>query len=103
MAVDTALLHDLRSFIRKRVGYMKYYVGSASAQVAITDAILLDTGVVRVSASIVPEQAITIRRVELYNNHGELWSHQDCNITIDNRQTGVLYWFEFTVKEGTTE
>ncbi len=101
MAVDAACLYDLRAYVRKRVAYIRYRVGSSYYEARVRDAEILANGVVRVKASLVPGQAITINRVELYNNNGELWAHQDCTITIDNRQTGVLYWFDFTIKEGT--
>lgn len=102
MAVDAACLYDLRAYVRKRVAYIKYIVGGSSYTARVRDAEIRPDGVVRVKASLVPGQAITINRVELYNNNGELWAHQDCTITIDNRQTGVMYWFDFTIKEGTT-
>ncbi|MBO6231819.1 MAG: hypothetical protein ILA17_06295 [Ruminococcus sp.] len=104
MAVDYAALRDLRTFIKRRVSYMRYRVGDEFFQTPISNAELLESGVVRVSASLVPGHAVEINRVELYNHNGDLWAHQDCAITIDNVQTGVLYWFDFTVKEkeGTT-
>lgn len=100
MAVDTAALRDLRNFIKKRVGFMRYRVGENYYTAPITNAELLETGVVRVTSSIVPETEITIDRIELYSKNGDLWAHQDATITIDSKQTGVLYWFDFTIKEG---
>lgn len=101
MALDSAALRDLRAYVRKRVSYIRYRVGSTYYKVPVSDAEILTSGIVRIAASIVPGSAVTINRVELYNNNGDLWAHQDCSITIDNNQTGVLYWFEFTIKEGT--
>lgn len=101
MALDNAALLDLRSYVRKRVSFIRYFSGETYREVPISDAEILSSGVVRIAASIVPEKAITITRVELYNNNGDRWAYQDCNITIDNNQTGVLYWFDFTIKEGT--
>lgn len=100
MALDTAALTDLRNYIKKRVGYLRYRVGTTYYKVAITDAQVLSSGVVRIQATIVPNSPITMNRVELYNNNGDLWAHQDINISIDQGQTGVLYWFDFTVEEG---
>lgn len=102
MALDSAAFNDLRNFIKRRVGFVKYRIENSYYQTMITDATVLPTGIVRVQASIVPaKQKATIDRVELHNINGELWAHQDVSITIDQGQTGVLYWFDFTIKEGT--
>lgn len=42
---------------------------------------------------------LTVTRVELYNSDNALWAHQDCSITVNTGQTGILYWFDFTVTE----
>lgn len=102
MALDTAAFVDLRNFIRRRIGFLRYRTEEAFYKVPISDAQVLSDGTVRVAASIVPDSSVTINRVELYNNNGDLWAHQECNITIDHGQTGILYWFDFTIKEGTT-
>lgn len=99
MALAKAALTDIRNYVKKRCGYVKYRVGSAYHQVPITDVQMLSDGVVRVQVSIVPGPS-TINRIELYNNNGELWAYQDVSITFSNVQTGVLYWFDFTIKEG---
>lgn len=99
MALDTAALNDLRGYVKKRVGYLQYRVGTTYTKVQISDVQILSSGVVRVQASIVPNGAVTINRVELYNNAGQLWAHQDVSVSLDQYQTGVLYWFDFTIKE----
>lgn len=100
--IDKAALTDLRSYIKRRAGYLRYRVGSTFYRADITDAIILENGVVRVQATIVPTAPTTINRVELWNNAGELWAHKDVSISIEQGQTGVLYWFDITleVKEG---
>ena len=100
MALDNAAFVDLRNYIRRRVHNLKYRIGSSIYTVDISDAEELSNGVVRIKAPIIPSGAGRITRVELYNNNGEIWAHQDCDITIEQGQTGVLYWFDFTVKEG---
>lgn len=101
MALDNAAFTDLRSYIKRRIGFLKYRVGTTYYRTPITDAQILQSGVVRVQAQIVPNGSVTINRVELYNNNNDLWAHQDVSITIDQGQTGVLYWFDFTLREGT--
>lgn len=99
MALDTAALTDLRIFIKHRAGYLQYRAGGVVNKVPITDAQILADGVVRIQAMISPS-ASKIDRVELYNNNGDLWAHQDVNITMNQGQMGVLYWFDFSIKEG---
>lgn len=101
MALTNAALNDMRNYIKRRVGYLRYRVGSTYTSVQISDVRVLPSGVVRVQASIVPSGAATVNRVELYNTANELWATQDVNITLDQAQTGVLYWFDFTVREAT--
>ena len=42
---------------------------------------------------------MTVNRVELYNSAGELFAHEDVSITINTGQTGILYWFDFNIRE----
>ena len=67
---------------------------------AINDIVILPVGTVRALLSIIPGGTVTINRVELYNSDGKLWAHQDVSITVSTGQTGVLYWFDFTITEG---
>lgn len=100
MALDTAALTDLRTFIKHRAGYLQYRAGGVINKVSITDAQILADGTVRIQAMISPGSANKIDRVEIYNNNGDLWAHQDVNITMNQGQMGVLYWFDFSIKEG---
>lgn len=97
--LDPAAFTDLRGFIKRRIAYARYRVGSTYYKASINDITILGTGVVRVQLAIIPAGTVTINRVELFNSDGNLWAHQDVSITISTGQTGVLYWFEFTVTE----
>ena len=101
MALDTAALTDIRNYIKRRVHYAKYKVGSTYYTAPISDIEVLSGGIVRAQLSIVPGGTVTVTWVGLYNSAGELWAHQDVSIIISTGQTGILYWFDFTVKEGT--
>lgn len=98
MALDTAALTDIRSYVKNRVGYLRYRVGTTYTKVPISDVQILTSGVVRVQASIAPG-AVTINRVELFSNAGELWAHQTVSISFDQIQGGVLFWFDFNIRE----
>lgn len=97
--LDPAAFKDLRGYIKRRIAYARYRVGSTFYTASITDITILGSGVVRVQLSIIPAGTVTINRVELFNSDGDLWAHQDVTITISTGQTGVLYWFDFTVTE----
>ena len=61
---------------------------------------VLPNGTVRAQLTISAESTpLTVTRVELYNSDNALWAHQDCSITVSTGQTGILYWFDFTVTE----
>lgn len=61
---------------------------------------VLPNGTVRAQLTISAESTpLTVTRVELYNSDNALWAHQDCSITVNTGQTGILYWFDFTVTE----
>ena len=97
--IDEAGLRDLKNYIKRRVGYARYLVGSTYYKVPLNRVEINSDGTVRVWISILPGSSVTVKRVELYNNNAELWMHQDCSITIETGQTGILYWFDIKVTE----
>lgn len=97
--LDTAAFTDLRGYIKRRIAGAKYRVGTTYYTTSLNDITILPNGTVRAQLSIIPGGTVTINRVELFNSDGNLWAHQDVSITISTGQTGVLYWFDFTVTE----
>lgn len=97
--LDPAAFVDLRGYIKRRVSYARYRVNDTYHTADLTDVEILNSGTVRARLSITAEDTVTVNRVELWSNNGELWAHQDCNITISTGQTGILYWFDFTITE----
>ena len=79
--IDGAGFEDLRKYIKRRVSYARYRVGSTYHKIYLT------------------KVKITVNRVELFNTDGQLWAHQDCNIRLEAGQTGILFWFDFTIRE----
>ena len=94
-----AAFADLRGYIKRRIAFAKYRVGDTYHKTALTDVSILADGTVRAQLSIIPGDTVTVNRVELYNSDSPLWAYQDCNITISTGQTGILYWFDFSVVE----
>lgn len=98
--LDPAAFNDLRNFIKRRIVRAQYRVGTTHYPAGINDVVILPNGTVRALLSIIPDGKVAINRVELFNNEGERWVHQDVSITIETGQTGILYWFDFAVIEG---
>lgn len=98
--LDTAAFTDLQGYIKKRITKAKYYIGGTSYDAVLNDVVILANGTVRAQVSVSPSSTpATITKVELYNSDGSLWAHQACSITVKTGQTGILYWFDFTVTE----
>ncbi|MBQ7565810.1 MAG: hypothetical protein IJT18_01700 [Oscillospiraceae bacterium] len=97
--LDTAALTDIRGYIKRRVSYARYRVGSTYYRAELTDIDYVGGNTVRARLSIIPSGTVTVNRVELYSSAGELWAHQDCNITVSSGETGILFWFDFTITE----
>ncbi|MCD8199795.1 MAG: hypothetical protein LUD25_02405 [Coriobacteriaceae bacterium] len=96
----TAAFTDLKNYIKRRLAYGRYQVGSTYTRAELSDVSILSDGTVRAQLVITADTTpITITKVELYNNNAELWASQSCSITVNTGQTGVLYWFDFTIKE----
>lgn len=100
MDPDQLTFTDLRNYIKRRVAYAKYRVGNTYIKTDLSDVAVLPNGTVRAQLTISAESTpLTVTRVELYNSDNALWAHQDCSITVNTGQTGILYWFDFTVTE----
>ncbi len=97
--LDTAAFTDLRGYIKRRVAYARYRVGSTFYRTELNDVEFLGSNTVRARLAIIPSGTITVNRVELWSGAGELWAHQDCNIQVSTGQTGILFWFDFTITE----
>lgn len=99
--LDTAGFNDLRSYIKRRIAYAQYRVGNTYYKTYLSDVAILSNGTVRAQLSINNSTgaAITVKWVGLYNSENALWAHQDCNITVSANQTGILFWFDFTITE----
>lgn len=95
-----AAFTDLQNYIKRRISYAQYKSGSTYTKTQLSEISVQSDGTVRaqivITASSIP---LTVTEVQLYNTDGELWASQTCSITINTGQTGILYWFDFTVTE----
>lgn len=89
---------ELRNYIKARIAYAQYRIGSAWYRAEISDVAALADGTVRVKIPIFASGG-TINRVAVYNESGEQWTYRDCTIVTSEEQMGVLFWFDFTVSD----
>lgn len=98
--IDPYGFADLRNYIKRRLSYARYRIGSTYYQAEINDISVQADNTVRVVLDISPpETGVTVSRIELYNTDSQLWAHQDCRISIGEGQTSILFWFDFTIVE----
>jgi hypothetical protein len=97
--IQQAAFQDFRNYIKKRLSYAQYRVGTTWYRAEITDISILSNGIVRVKID-KAATGVTINRVAVYSSIGEQWAYQDCNIVVNADQTGFLFWFDFTISEG---
>lgn len=98
--LDTAGFTDMRNFLKRRIAYARYRVGSTWTETALSGIEIQSNGTVRARLHINSGgSSITVTRVELYNTDRQLFAHQDCRITVSARQTGILFWFDFQITE----
>lgn len=98
--LDAAGFADLRNYIKRRIAYAQYRVGSTYYKTYLSDVAVRSDGTVRAQLNINSGgSAITVNWVGLYNSDNQLWAHQACSITLSPNQTGILFWFDFTITE----
>lgn len=98
MLTDTAL-DKFRAFIRRNIYRARYRVGSTWREATINQVEIQSGGTVRAWLAITPGGASTVTRVELLDSSGATWAYQDVSIPVTDQQSGILYWFDFTIKE----
>lgn len=98
---DTAAFADLRSYIKRRVSYVRYKMGGIYYEANLNDVDILADGTVRVRVTLAPTitQNVTVTRVELYSSANELWAHQDVSIQLTPASSRALFWFDFKIEE----
>lgn len=98
--LDTASFVDLRKYIKRRVTYAQYRVGSTWHKTTLSAVTIMSDGKVRIHVNVNADgNSIRVNRVELYNTEAQLWAHQDCDITVKPGQTGIFFYFDFSFRE----
>lgn len=101
--IDVAGFEDFRKFLKRRLAYARYRVGSTFYKTTISTITIFDDGKVRVTVNVnANNNSIRVNRVELYNTDAQLFAHQDCDLPLAQGQTGIFFWFDFTFREEET-
>lgn len=98
---DTAAFKDLRSYIKRRVSYVRYKLDGTWYVANLKDVSILTDGTVRVEVTLAPTITgnATITRVELFSSASERWAYQDCSIALTPQSSRALFWFDFKIEE----
>lgn len=91
-------LTDLRNFIKRRIAYAQYKVGSTYYDVPIAE-IEITGGIVRVKYQIATGYACTITEARLISTEGVVWASSPINVVIEDSTVQHLQWFDFNVVE----
>ena len=96
-----AFFSDINEYMRMRISYAQYRVGSTWYRVPATgvETKVMDDGTVRVKVNVNSDIPVNVNRLEIYNTGGQLWRYLDTDISIGVGQSGILFWLDFTVRE----
>ena len=97
--LTTAALNDFRSFVKKKIWKAQYKIGSTWYDATVSQNQILANGTVRIQIPISPGFACTITGARLISTNGDVWCEKAISVTIDDGQTNLLQWFEFTITE----
>lgn len=97
--LTTNALTALRDFMRNSIASARWRSGSDWHDAPINGIDTLSSGSVRVRLSIAPEETVTVNRVELLDETGDTLAYQDVSIAVAENQPGLLFWFDFTIRE----
>ena len=98
MLTDTAL-DKFRAFVKRNIYRARYRVGSTWREAVINEVETQPGGTARAWLATTPGGAAAVNRVELLDPSGATWAYQDVSISVTAQQSGILYWFDFTIKE----
>ncbi len=96
-------LEKFRAFVKRNIYRARYRTGSTWREATINQVEIQSGGTVRAWLAINPGGAATVNRVELLDPAGATWAYQDVSISVTAQQTGILYWFDFTIREEEAE
>lgn len=96
--LDNTFFEDFRQFVKRRIGYAMYKVGSIYYKAAITK--VYTDGEGRVAVEFMAGEELTgdikVTEVQLYNTSGLRWLSKTENI--ERRSTQESIWYRFTFK-----
>lgn len=97
--LSTTALVDLRNFIKRKIAYAQYKVGSTYYDVPISEIEITSDGIVRVKYQIATGRPCTITGARLISTDGNVWASADINVVIEDSIVQHMQWFDFNVVE----
>ncbi|MEG2298802.1 MAG: hypothetical protein RSB75_04315 [Anaerovoracaceae bacterium] len=99
--LTNAAIEGFKKFIESNIAYAKVVIGGKTEKLEINRKERLKDGKIAIYISITPEasSAVTLTKVQLYDNNNDLWAEKNENIPIKAVQEGLLYRFKFDFKE----
>lgn len=102
MNLTSAMLTALREYVRDKISYAQYKVGSKWYRAELNEKEVLADGRVSITFEIDHTIAgnITVTGIRLVNYSGIVWAEKTVSITRADAVEGVLYRCRFSVIEG---
>ncbi len=101
MGLTSAMLTALREYVRDKISYAQYKVGSTWYRAELNEKAVLNDGRVSISFEIDHTIAgnITVTGIRLLNYSGVVWAEKTVSITRADAVEGILYRCRFSVIE----
>lgn len=98
--LTSAALNDMKAYIRSRIRKAQYRIGTTYYDAVISDAEILESGILRLKTEIALSGPATVTQVRLISTAGEVWTQNNVNVVLTGDSPHFLQWFDFDVREG---
>ncbi len=99
--LTSTALSDLRSYIKRRVAYAKFYINSTWHTVTL-DSITITDSIVKIKFMI-ENVTGTVTKVQLINTDSEVWYEKTVSLSMSDVATGFAYVVRIGITETTEE
>ena len=98
--LTSTALADIRGYIKRRIAYAKFKIGSTYYRANIESIKILSNGIVEVAFMIELESGSgTVTEIQLYNTEQQLWLSKSESLNLADVSEGFYYVVRFDVEE----
>ena len=98
--LTSAALQDIRNYIKRRIAYAKYKIGSTYYTAPIESITVLPNGVVETTFMIeLSGGSGTVTEVQLYDTENQLWLSKSESLSMSDVSEGFYYVIRVTIEE----